>query len=181
METSPPPSSAIRPSPVSSKLSSFSYKKRAVSSEAKSSENPADQSDNSTNDKTVTNNNLKVNLKETICPESSEKAPATKNKGKSPVVKKETKSPTASKTKTPESKPRMSKTKTPESKPVKKEKETPDVASKGVSLVSANSTGGYNPGKSGYVPSKDAIWKSGQDVPYKALSDTLKVNLCSFV
>ncbi|XP_063676800.1 DNA ligase 1-like [Bolinopsis microptera] len=164
METSPPPSSAIRPSPVSSKLSSFSYKKRAVSSE-----NCADKSDNSTKD-----NSLKVNLKETLCPESSEEASVTKSKGKSPVLKKETKSPTASKTKTPESKPRLSKTKTPESKPVKKEIETPGVGSKGVSLVSANSTGGYNPGKSGYVPSKDAIWKSGQDVPYKALSDTLR-------
>ena len=167
-ETSPP-RVASRPSPVSSKLSSFSYKKRAVSTETPTC---TDKSDNSgVEDKTV-KSELNVDSKESKSPDKSEKSPVSTNKGKSPAVKKEpkTKSPVA-KSKSPP----VSKTKTPESKPKGKEKATSSLAAKGGSLVSANSSDGYNPGKSNYVPSEDATWKSGQDVPYKALSDTLKV------
>jgi hypothetical protein len=159
METSPPPA-VTRPSPVLSKLSSFAYKKRAVSSETSTS---ADKSDsNRVEDKTVTEK-LNVDLKETMSPVSSKKSSVADSAEKSPTVKKETKVNLKSSP--------VSKVKTPESKPKGKEKAAP----KGVSLVSANSGDGYNPGKSGYVPSSDAIWNSGVNVPYKALSDTLKV------
>ena len=50
-------------------------------------------------------------------------------------------------------------------------------SSKSVSnLVSASDVGGYNPKRSDYKPIDSACWKAGEDVPYKALSVTLKVS-----
>ena len=180
-ESSPQPVAA-RPSPVSSKLASFSYKKRAAAKTE--TPTPTDNSDTGTivDDKTGTNK-LNVNLKESMSPE---KSPNSKNKSSSPSPSKKVsspktspqkKSPVSLKKKTPASKPNTLKAKSPETKPKGKEKAkaAPSGAAKGGSLVSANSNDGYNPGKSNYVPSKDAIWKSGDAVPYKALSETLKV------
>lgn len=160
MDTSPPCTAVPKPSPISSKLSNFSYKKRSTKVEATTPTISSKVEDGDSKETKRNNSELSVNLKEKMSPKSARKSPVKKEAS---PVKKEQKSPS------PKVKATKS-VKSPNLNPKGKEK-----ASKGVSLVSANTTDGYNPGRTNYVPSQDAPWKAGQEVPYKALSDTLKV------
>ena len=76
----------------------------------------------------------------------------------------------------PKPKPKPTKS-TPKGKEKKLKLENkPKVEEKKGSLVSAAGANGFNPFNKNYSPIKDASWQSGEAVPYKALSDSLKVS-----
>ena len=187
-----PTSTGARPSPIASKLSSFAYKKRGMSSQKSIDEckaeaeddvdhmdtsnhtegekhvpdvsgTPAESSKTSPSDKKSTFPKGSPSPKSTPLQKKSGSL-TSKGKGKLPVKKSSKKQASVKKEESVDS------NSDGEDKSVEK-------ASKlSSSLVSASDDGSYNPRKDKYEPIKDACWKSGEDVPYKAVSDTLKVS-----
>eukprot|EP00116_Pleurobrachia_bachei_P005754 sb/3466016/ len=178
-----------KPSPIASRLASFAFKKNGT--EDKKEEVEKDKEEAEEEEGKMEVEEEKSPKSEPVSPTKSpspakspspvKKTPVSNKKSK-PKAEKKTpkaakKAPQSSK-KTPES---VKKTPETSKKTTETSKKTPELAKKTTSLVSAGSAKNYNPGKSSYSPISDASWSKGQDVPYCALTDTLKVGLVSVV
>ena len=198
-EESAPVAAPSRPTPIASRLSSFNYKrtKTNISPTKDSSSNKRSPTKTSPTKSSPTKSSPeKTSPKKTETSfgseseESDTKEPSPKKKPL--TLKRSLKKELKTDKKQTSGKEKSSKAKAGakikiEEKPVKSEAkpegETKPVAGKGgMSLVTSATAVGYNPAKKGYNPQDDACWKAGQDAPYRALTDALKVciNTCEF-